>query len=231
MGSLFYTFTEAANRLGCSKRTIHNYVKHGYVRKSLQDGQVVLYREEVEQLANESGVDLPPFNRKNFSILMRKVLKLEQDMALCRRILEIRDDPLRPTADEAKMLHAAASRALAVGAWQDEEIETWATGVFDRLDEVSLDMLKESLGLEHPYDVFFKLCLAQMRIVSTKEDFRNSLPLQILHKKLDEGRKKMRATLLMWHQVSKTPVSDSLLQKFESEKGTLFKKLGGGRGK
>lgn len=231
MGSLFYTFTEAANRLGCSKRTIYNYVKHGYIRKSVQDGQVVLYREEVEQLANETGVDLPAFNRKNFSILMRKVQKLEQDMALCRRILEIRDDPLRPTVDEAKMLHAAASRALAVGSWKDEEIETWAGSVFDRLDEVSLDMLKETLSLEHPYEVFFKLCLAQMRAVSTREGFQNSLPHQILHKKLDEGRKKLRATLLMWHQVSKTPISDSVLQKFESEKGTLFKKLGGSRGK
>jgi excisionase family DNA binding protein len=231
MGSLFYTFTEAANRLGCSKRTIHNYVKRGYLRKSFHDGHVVLNREDVEQLANESGADLPALNRKNFAILMRRVLKLEQDMALCRRILEIRDDPLRPTADEAKMLYAAASKALAAGVWKDEEIESWATDVFDRLDEVSLDMLKESLGLEHPYEVFFKLCLAQMKSVSTREDFKSSLPLQILHKKLDEGRKKMRATLLMWHQVSKTPVSDSLLEKFESEKGTLFKKLSGATSK
>lgn len=222
--SLFYTFEEASSRLGCSKRTIHNHIKRGYLRKSVQAGKVVLYREDVETLANESGVDLPIFNRKNFYMLMNRVQKLEQDMNLCRRILDIRDNPLRPSKQEATQLRMAATAALAANYWTDKEIDNWCE-LFERFDEVTLTILRDELLLNHPYEVFFRLCLAQMKEVSNRPEFGNSLPLQMLHKRLDEGRKRMRDALLLWAKLDGAPVSDAIVTKLETEKTTLFKKL------
>ncbi len=224
MGSQFYSFEEAANRLGCSKRTIHNHVRHGYIRKAHRDGKVVLHREDVEQLANETGVDMPAFNKKNFYLLMARVQKLEQDMGLCRRILDVRDSPLRPSKNDALQLMAAASKALAANYWTDEEIDNWST-IFDRLDEVSFEMLSEHIETTHPYEIFFKLCLAQMRDVSKRTEFQTTLSLQLLHKKLDEGRKKLRATILMWMRITNGNIPEQVLQKMESDKGSLFQKL------
>ena len=225
MGSLFYTFTEAATRLGCSTRTIHNYVKRGYLRKQNSHGKIVLQKEDVEALAAEEGIGLPAFNRKNFYLLQVRLQRLEADMAIVRRALEIRDEPLRPNVDEAKGLHMAAINALAANHWSDQELETWAS-VFDRLDEVSFNMMAEALASATPYHVLYQLCMAQMQKVSTDPSFKSSLKLQILHKKLDEGRKALRKSVLMWIEMNNGTSTPAVMLKLEATKDTLFKKLG-----
>lgn len=224
MGSLFVTIEEASNRLGRSKRSIHNYINKGYLRKTIQDGKVVLYKEEVEQLANDTGVDNPAFNRTNFNILMGRITKLEKDMGICRRALEIREHPLRPTKEEAIGLHAAASKALMINYWTDAELDTWAS-LFDRFDEVALDMFRDELASTKPYEVFYHLCLAQMRFVSSNVDFTTSLTLQVMHKRLDEGRKRMKTTLLMWVEMGRGHVSEEVLHKLETDKESMFTRL------
>lgn len=230
MGSSFYTFQEAANRLGCSKRSIHNYVKKGYLRKVQHNDNIVLMRDDVEQLAVSTGVDMPAFNRKNFYMLLSRVQKLEEDMGLCRKILEIRDSPLRPSKEEGIQLQAAASKALAVHHWTEPEIEMWAS-VFERFDEVSLQMLSEGLTQSHPYEVFFKLCIEQMKRVSTEPNFQTNLEAQLIHKRLDEGRKRMRATILMWLQIGHGVVPTAVVEKLESEKAALFKRVANSKGR
>lgn len=170
---------------------------------------------------------MPAFNRKNFYMLMARVQKLEQDMGLCRRILEVRESPLRPSKNEALQLVSAATKALVTNYWTDEEIEMWTT-IFDRFDETTLECLSEGTATTHPYEVFFKLCLAQMKDVSTREGFQTTLSLQLIHKKLDEGRKRLRDTILLWVRISSGSIPEQVMQKMESDKGALFKKLTAG---
>lgn len=224
MGSLFYSFQEAANSLGCSKRTIHNYIKQGYLRKSNQDGKVVLFKEDVEQLAAETGVNLPPFNRKNFFLLLRRVEKLEQDMLIARRRLDIQSDPLRPSAQEAALLMREAEHANVRGTWSSPEMEQWVS-VFERLDETALESMKKHLGSLNPYVPFFKLCMSMMQSVASIEKFESSLDAQLMHKKLDEARRKMRECIFMWLKVSSPLNAEEVVQSLDTEKEKLFKKL------
>lgn len=229
MGSLFYTFEEAAARLSCSKRTIHNHVKHGYLRKTNQAGKVVLHKEDVEQYAIDKGTDLPALNRKNVAFLEARIQRLERDMAVCKLVLDIRDNPVRPSKEDATALLREASKAIAANYWTEAELDMWAT-VFNGFDEVSLNLLQEHLALPRPYETFFKLCVAQMQNISIRPEFQTTLSLQLLHKKLDEGRKKMRETLLMWTSVTGGVVPEMVLETLESEKGALFKKLSNPKG-
>ena len=223
MGS-HLSFDEAAARLGCSKRTVHNHVKRGYLKKSIQNGKVVLRREEIEQLAVSMGTDLPAINKQSIFLLMSKVQRLEEIVGVLQRALDVRDYPLRPPKEHSIQLHGAVIGALAANHWTDEEIEKWST-LYDRFDEVTLDLMSEHLASTTVFEPFFKLCLAQMRNVSTRREFETDLDLQLLHKKLDAGRKRLRDTVLMWLNLRKGTVPEAVLDKMESNKGALFQRL------
>lgn len=221
---------EAANRLECSRRTIHNYMTRGYLTKSYRNGKVLLRSDEVEQLAISSGVGLPAMNRQSFFLLTSKVRRLEEIVGVLQRALDVRDSPLRPNKADAQALYAAATSSLKRGSWVVEEMEKWST-VFDRFDEVTLDLLAEHVVSTTAYEPLFKLCLEQMRDLSTKKDFHTNLDLQLLHKKLDVGRKVMRDTILMWLNIRGGSLPEAVLGKLESDKGALFQRLAvGGRG-
>lgn len=85
--------------------------------------------------------------------------------------------------------------------------------------------MSEHLASTTVFEPFFKLCLAQMRNISTRREFHSDLDLQLLHKKLDAGRKKLRDTVLMWLTLRKGTVPEAVLVKMESDKGALFKRL------
>lgn len=224
MGSSFYTFEEAAARLGCSKRTIHNHVKRGYLTKAVQDGRVVLRKEEVEQLAASTGADLPAMNRQSFFMLQTRVRRLEELVAVLQRALDIRDSPMRPSKEDALRLHTSVIHALTKKNWTDEEMDRWSS-IYDRIDEVTLDILSEALTSPTAYESILRLCLTQLRSVAMRPEFGTNLELQILHKKLDAGRKNLRDTALTWLTLNRGMVPNTVLERFEDDKGLLFQRL------
>jgi hypothetical protein len=224
MGRTFVTFEEAANRLGRTKRSVHSYVKNGLLRKTTQDGEVLLHWDDVEQLALDLGADAPAMNRKSFIHLTARIQKLEMDMTVVRRMLEIQDNPYRPDAAEAAGMHKAASAALVHKSWKTEELHAWAS-YFDRMDEVTFDIFQEVTHLQKPWEVFFRLCLAQMKFVSAQHLETPDLIWQALHKKLDEGRKKIRACALMWIEMGRGTIAPDLLKEVDSDKEDLLKRL------
>lgn len=224
MGSSFYTFEEAAARLGCSKRTIHNHVKRGYLTKSVQNGRVVLRKEEVEQLATSTGTDLPAMNRQSFFMLQTRMRRLEELVAVLQRALDIRDSPMRPSQEDALRLHTSIVYALTKKNWTDEEIDKWSS-IYDRIDEVTLDILSEALTSTIVYEPILRLCLAQMRSVTARPEFGSSLELQILHKKLDTGRKNLRDVTLTWLTLKQGTLPNTVVERFETDKESLFQRL------
>jgi hypothetical protein len=226
MGSSFYTFDEAAKKLGKTKRSVHAYVKRGLLRRGRHEGRTVIPAEDVENLAADLGAGFPPMNRKTFFQLMARVQKLEQDMAVVRRMTGIQDEPLRPSKEEAVGLHMAATRAIEATSWHKEEISTWAD-LFDRMDEVCFDIFEDYVSVPVPWAVFYQLCLAMMRFVSTSPDFHTSLTAQHVHKRLDEGRKAIRHTILMWVELGKGGTPEVLLRALDDRHSVLLRKVTG----
>lgn len=223
LGSKACTFEWAANRLQRSKRQIHNYVRQGFIQRVTQDGKVLLRQEDVEQLAIDLGADAPALNRKTFFQLASKVKRLEDEMLAVKHILEIRDSPLRPSTNEAIGLHAAAAESLGRRKWSPEEMELWAQQ-FERMDETTLDIFSAALSDPKPWLVFYELCLEMMKALSANSDM-GSL---VLHRRLDEGRKKIRATVVMWVEMGRGSVPDNLFRLVDSGKESILRKLAKG---
>lgn len=223
------SFDAAATRLKCSRRTVHNYIKKGLLTKRFENGKVVIPADEVEQLAVSSGTDLPALNRQTFFALSAKVRKLEEIVAVLQRALDIRDTPLRPSKETGLGLLAAANKALTAPAWVDKELEMWATH-FDRFDEVTWDIISEAAVSKTVYESFLALCIAQIRYVSRKKGFDTNLDLQLLHKKLEMGLKRLRESLQTWIVLQQGRTPKALLEGLDTEKGALFRRLGGQKG-
>lgn len=210
MGSEFCSFLEAANALGRSKRSVHNYIKRGFLKRYHQDGEVVLSRKEVEELAVASGQNMPPFTKANFFHLVSRVQKLEQDMVVVRKALDIRSDPLRPNPDTAKGFYVACRAALASDQPHEfKEILMWSE-LMPRMDEVTFETMAEASGDKNPWYPFYRLSVKLLGQVSKEETFNTNLELQTLHKILDESRKKLRETGILWVELGKTYIQDLL---------------------
>lgn len=223
MGStLFYTYAEAANRLGKSKRSIHNYVKRGYIKSQTKDGNTVLSRHDVEQLAIELGSDLPAMNRKTFFQLQSRLQKLEEEMKTVKHILEIRDEPLRPSDVELQTLYGAAQSYLAAGKWEKDTIDSWA-GLFERMDEGFLEKLIKTTQEPKAWVPIFDLCLRMHDFAHSQT--QESLEWQVRYQKLDEGRKKLRGTIIMWTEMGRGTTPYPLLSSLEDPKEGLLRKL------
>lgn len=230
MGSVFYTFDEAARRLGRSKRTIHNYIKQGFLNRVVDNGAILLRREDVEQLAVDLGSDAPALNRKTVYELQSRIRKLEQDMSVVRMALQIRDNPLRPSDEEASGFYKAAVMALKAGNWSRKEVELWVD-YLHRIDEVTLDTFLKSTGILQPWKVFYDLCIHMMEAVSNEETYRTDLEWQVLHKKLDEVRKRMRDSIILWMEMGRGTLPDSALKSVDTVKEDLLRRISSSPGK
>lgn len=224
MGSALCTQEWVANRLNLSKRSVRGLVQRGFLKQQIVDGKPAYDRVEVEQLATDRGTDYPVMNRKSFLELQRRVSKLEQDMSVVRRAMDISAQPLRPNAMEANQLYKAAVASLAGGKWELEEIDAWSS-IFDRLDEPALTSIGEAIVTDRPWEVFFRLLNGQMIQLGGEKNFATSLRLQELHKKLDEGRKKLRGTILVWMEMQRGNPTEKALKSVENGLDDLKRRI------
>ena len=223
MGSGFYSFEEAANRLGRSKRSIHSYVKQGLLKRVVNNGLVLLRKEDVEQLAVELGSDAPAMNRHSFFQIQSRLAKLENEMVTIKHILEIRDEPLRPGANEAIGLYRAAADSLSRKKWVMDEVRLWADQ-FERMDEVAVETICKANQNPKAWVVFYDLLLEMQKYVAAQFSKKPDLEWQALEKKLDEGRKKLRPTIVILIEMNKG-VSESFIGSLEDPKETLLRRL------
>lgn len=218
------TFEEAANRLGRSKRSVHNYVKQGFIKKGLLDGKVVLQRDDVEQLAIELGADLPAMNRKTFFQLQSRIQKLEEQMVLVQQMWGIQEKPLHPSETEAGGIYRAALDSLKSSpTWTVQEMEMWVD-LFLRFDEQTLSQISKTARVNNPWDVFMKLSLGFASLVSQDKSFAASLPLQALHQKIETARKRLKAEAVLWIEAHRGLPTD--LKQYDTPKEDLLRKLG-----
>lgn len=225
MGRVFCTFEEAAERLKRSKRTIHTYVKKGILRRTLDNGRVLLLVEEVEQLAQDEGTDTPALNRKTLLELMARVRHLEEVTAVFRKMYGIDDRlPLRPEGDEAYSLHALASNMLEQKKFSLEEVDLWIS-TLSRMDEVTFDLMVKTGLQDTCWQPFFKLCIALMDFVSDPKRYGSKPGWHQRHMELDECRKKLRDTAIIWTEMGRGVTPLKLIQDLDSSKEDLLRRL------
>lgn len=229
--SSLMTITEAANRLGRSKRSIHNYINKGFIRRKSVDGDVVVHREDVEQLAEELGTDFPALNRRTLFEINNRLRKLEEEMATVKQVwssLGLQENPLRPDAKEAAALHKAATDYLSVDTYQWKELESWS-GLFLQIDERVIEKVGEVTSSHQPWHPFLTLASRMVEFVGKAKGIKTDISLQSLRAKLEMGRKRVREAALLWVEAGKGTVPAHLFKALDSDKESLLRSLSNSR--
>lgn len=227
MGSTFLTIGETANRLNVSKRTVHNYIDKGFLRRLLRDGKVYLSKEEVEQLAVDLGSDFPALTRKNMYDVTRRLRQLEEKMAVMEQVWAtwgVQDQPMRPDNETAAKLYDAATGFLTVSRWPLEVIESW-TKVFNQMDETFLESISVVAKTPQPWLVFYQLATKMLEFVTQAKETKSSLLLQALQTKLQMGRRKVREEALFWMESGRGLVQPGALPLPETPQEELLRHL------
>lgn len=227
MGRDFYSIDEAARRLGKSKRTVYNYIDKGFLAKESSGEEKGVRKTDVEQLAIDLGSDAPAMNRANWFQMNARLERMEREMLVVKRILEIRGMPLRPDAAGARGLFAAATESLARGCWSVEEMELWSKQ-FDAFDETTLRSIAAAMKNTEAWQPFFNLCVNMMERAEALQAAKPTLEGQALVQRLDEGRKKLRGTVLMWLSAGQGLLPEAVLASLETPQETVSRKLGAG---
>jgi excisionase family DNA binding protein len=223
------TVPEAAARLGCSKRSVHNYLKKGFLRKeAIRNRAVLVKSEDVEQLAEELGTDFPVVNRRTVFQLNRRITQLEEEMRVMKTMWEamgIQEKPLKMDDKEAASLHRAVIDYLTLPKYQLKELDSWA-GIFNQVDEKAIEHLAAVTGSAQPWKPLFDLVTRMSDFLSPKK-VKDDLSLQALKAKMEQGRKKVRAAALFWIESGKGTIPQALFQALDTPQDELRRALTG----
>lgn len=157
MGSTF-TKKQAAETLGVSERMVYHYIKNGYLRREEHRGQVCVKKDDVLMLKEAKEKELPfPVNKITLSLLHSRLSKLEREMEIVKRLLNIRGVRLQLDRRELKKIYDTCLHNLKNGV-TDVDVEIWSD-LFLRLHPEDLETLKEVSGDSYPWAPFYKYCL------------------------------------------------------------------------
>lgn len=223
MGREFYSIDEAANLLGRSKRSIHYYIKQGLLTKKMKDGKVCIPANDVEQLAIDIGANSAPINRRTLIELQYKIRKLEEAVSVFKRILDVRSMPLIPSNEEAVSLFGASIVELTERNFSEESVQRWSH-IYPRLDELSLSTICKAVGRNDAWEPIFRLCMSHLEWVSKQKDFKSNLKWQTLYENLQEGRKALKSTIVVWIELAK---ESTFVSSIETTEEGVLKRLSG----
>lgn len=224
LGSEFCSFEQAASRLNRHKRSVHNYVRDGLIRRKIENGTVVLYRSDVEQLAVDLGADLPPINRKTVFQLMSRVRQLEEKMAAVQVMLDLNFTPFRPNPGEVLSLHQAVTTLLGSKAIPDSIRDSWSE-LFYRFDEETLTLISKTVTDPKPWKPYFEFC--QRMAEDGLRDHRRHTDTKwaAVYRRYEEAVKKLRSVVAVWVEMNQGVATEGSLKALRSEKDDLALRL------
>lgn len=222
MGSAFSTYTlkEAAAILKRSQRSIRLYTKNGLIRKVTSPHKgLTLVKEDVDQLAMERESGLKPVNRQTIIELNNKVRKLEEDMTIVRRLLDLDLEPLHVSRSFAHDLLSEANLAVnKVKEFGKAEERLWVN-VCSRLDIAGMDVMAKELNDLTPWKPFY-LIISELSIKYGLKDLE-----------IEDSRRRLRAQIILWVELGKGPMPKGLYRPLDPLKGGILGRLGANRGK
>lgn len=231
--SSLMTIAEAANRLSVTKRSIHNYINKGFLRRAVRNSDVLVHRDDVEQLAEDKGTDFPALNRRTLHELNLRIRKLEEQMVMVQEIWAnwgVAEKPLRPSPQEAASLFKACTDYLTADQYRFDEMEAWAN-IFAQIDEQVLVRLSEAVQTVKPWEPFHQLVNRMLVYVAASKEAKKSLPLQALKARLEVGRRKVREASLLWIESGRGTVDKAIFKALDSPKEDLLRTITARRSK
>lgn len=232
MGSGFYSFEEAARRLGRSKRSVHNYVRDGFIKRRVENGVAVLDRADVDSLAVDQGVDLPAMNRKSFFQMQARLKKLEEEMTAVKHSLEIRDvQALRPDQITSMGMIQAAQTYLVTSerdeVWTTTLITQWSD-IFERFDEETISLLTKISMDPQAWVPFFKFCSELADFCWGKDKEKPSLAWQVMATRLDTARQHLRRVIVTWLEMGRGTLPQQFMEALGSNREVLVGRMAKG---
>lgn len=196
-----YTMTvdEAARVLGRSARTIRNYINSGQLSSQRVGRARRVDPEEVHELLTEGALERPKLDE--IRSLRAKVRRLEAQMAVVQRMLDLREERLGVTPAYATALvgHLDGQLGRPTGSYSLRELETWAD-IFARVDETDLEVF-ERAGHPQAWVGLLRLSSRMVAEVATREDYKNSLSAQEIHKLLADARRRLRISCFVYREL------------------------------
>jgi len=232
MGSGFYTFQEASKRLNRSTRSLHDYVKKGFLKKRLEDGQPVLDREDVDLMAVDMGVDAPSMNRKTFLQMQTLLEKTVNEVRALKHALGLRDvQPLRPAQVVCEGLISACTTYLHIDDrdkwWTVDLIEKWSD-FFERMDEETFNAFSKTANDPQAWVPFFKFC-AELADFCWEQDKKTpSLAWQARAGRLETARQRLRGVVVTWLEMGRGTIPSNLLDVLGSNREALLGRIAKG---
>lgn len=201
MATEFFTYTEAAKYLGVSERSVRTYVKGGFLTAKSMTGErgkfiPVTEIEELRRLRIETN-GAGPVSRQEILLMATKINRLEFSVQTLLKLLDANIAPLGITPEYGKDLHTACCAQLKVSGWEPAEIAPWVE-IFLRIDEKDFSTIAASTGDVRPWVPFLRLCTAMGEAVVAKKEYASSLLLQESHRSLAEGRRRLRASSVLY---------------------------------
>ena len=215
VGSTFLRKAEAAGLLGVTERCIYNYVKRGYLRSVKEGKYVGVMREDVLELKEAIETDLPfPINKITISKMVGRISRLESEMDIVKRMLNLRRRPLDLNIAELNSAYESANYFIStpcpkegVGAWAD---------FFVRMNDEDLERISKERGDPHPWRVFYKLCNILLEGARIDND-RDSEEL------LMSGRANLKTLVSIWTETKGE--SPRKIEKLYNRDVSLSKKV------
>lgn len=189
----FLTPDQAAVILNRTVRTIYNYIKKGYLTRKHHAGKVVLLRSEVVDF-NKFGAELGNTNFLTPQVvagLLLRVNRLEAQVTLVNRVLELQRDPLRISDHEAKLFYDGVIGQL-TGPVTLQTIEAWSDQLL-RVDFQFLAQISRVTGDEVPSLKCYRLSVRLIDCLQNAPGYETNLTLQVHFGSLDRARKNMLA--------------------------------------
>ena len=201
MSMTLYTIEEAAQHLERSERAIRDYVKRGWLTQVKKTGDRRRYYDpaEVEELRISLSRGRVSVTQEEFAALRGKVRRLEATLDVVLRVLDAKDEPLSVTADYGRQLFVLCLDQLRRGGWAVQEMAPWSE-VFLRLDETDIATVAAVVEDARPWLPFLRLCTAMTASVVRMPEYKSDLELQALHKKLAEGRRRLRMAAVIFSE-------------------------------
>lgn len=204
MAETLYTIEDASRHLGVTTKTVRNLIRAGYltVIKRERDRRKYLEPAEVEEVrvARTAG-NRVVVGREEFASLRGQVRRLQATVEVLLRVLDVKDNPLHVTREYGEKLYVLCLEQVRTGGWSVSEIAPWVE-VFLRLNEDDLAVIAEVTGDRKPWIPFLRLLSAMTAWVVGDKDYAASLELQSLHKELAESRRRLRASAIIFAEMS-----------------------------
>ena len=210
------TYAEAARSLGITERSIRTYVRRGFLStKAMSNARgKFIPAGEVEELrrsrteSNGSG----PVSRQEILLMASRLRRLEFSVQTLLKLLDANTVPLSITPEYGKELHAACCAQMRLAKWELEEIAPWVD-IFLRMDEHDFSVLSTATGDARPWVPFLRLCNAMSEEVAGQRDYASSVPLQETHRSLAEGRRRLRASAMLYEGAAAHGDTHALLRQ------------------